>query len=63
MPFISVDLWEGRPVEVKKKLVADITRVTLEDLGCPPEAVTVVLRDVPKHNWAQAGKLASESKM
>jgi phenylpyruvate tautomerase PptA (4-oxalocrotonate tautomerase family) len=28
--------------------------------GVPPEAVQVILKDNPKHNWAIAGKLASE---
>ena len=61
MPLITVDLWEGRPVELKKKLVEKITQVMTEELKCPEQAVTIVIRDVPMHNWATGGKLASET--
>lgn len=60
MPVIRVELWEGRDVEVKKKLVKKLTEDTCEILKCPEEAVIVVLYDIAKHNWAQAGNLASE---
>lgn len=60
MPLVNVDLWEGRKVEQKKKLVAGITNLFVEITGCPKEAVTVIIRDVPKHNWGIAGELSSE---
>ncbi|MFB0525920.1 MAG: 4-oxalocrotonate tautomerase family protein, partial [bacterium] len=28
--------------------------------GCPKEAVEVIIRDVPKHNWGIGGELSSE---
>lgn len=28
---------------------------------CPPEAVIVVIDDIPKENWGEAGKQASKS--
>lgn len=61
MPLITVEMWEGRPVDVKRKLVKDITKVCVDDLGCPDSAVTIILKDVPKHNWGSAGELASDS--
>jgi len=60
MPLVNVDLWEGRKVEEKKKLVAEITNLFVEITGCPKEAVTVIIRDVPKHNWGIGGELSSE---
>jgi 4-oxalocrotonate tautomerase len=45
--------------ENKKKMVEGITKV-LEELGIPKEAVTVILYEVPKSNWASGGKLHSE---
>jgi 4-oxalocrotonate tautomerase len=29
-------------------------------LGCPPEAVTVIIDEIPKENWGAAGELCSE---
>lgn len=59
MPLVTIDMWEGRTVEQKKALVEGITSVMKEKLGIPAEAVTILIRDVPKHNWATGGKLAS----
>ncbi len=59
MPVVTVEMWAGRTIEHKKQLVEGITSV-MTDLGIPPEAVQIIIRDVPKHNWATAGKLASE---
>ncbi|MFC2070591.1 4-oxalocrotonate tautomerase [Chloroflexota bacterium] len=60
MPIITIDMWEGRTIEQKKQLVEGITSVVSEKIGTPPEHVTVIIRDVPKYNWASGGKLASE---
>jgi 4-oxalocrotonate tautomerase len=51
---------EGRTLEQKKKLVEEITRVTVEVLGGSPDAVDVLIVDVPRQNWATGGKLWSE---
>jgi 4-oxalocrotonate tautomerase len=60
MPVVIVEMWEGRNLEQKKKLVAGIT-TAFKEIGVPAEAVHIVLNDHPKCNWATAGKLASES--
>ncbi len=59
MPVVIVEMWEGRTIEQKKQLVAGITSV-ITNMGVPPEAVQIILKDNAKHNWAIAGKLASE---
>jgi 4-oxalocrotonate tautomerase len=59
MPVVIVEMWEGRTIEQKKQLVEGITS-SFAKINTPPEAVQVILRDVPKHNWAIGGKLASE---
>ena len=59
MPLVTVDMWEGRTLEQKKQLVKDITSAVTK-LGVSAEVVEVLIRDFPKHNWAIAGKLASE---
>ena len=59
MPVVIVGMWEGRTVEQKKQLAEDITSSFVK-IGTPAEAVHVVMKDNPKHNWAIGGKLASE---
>ena len=59
MPVVIVEMWEGRTIDQKKKLVEGITS-SFEKIGTPREALQIILRDIPKHNWAMAGKLSSE---
>ena len=59
MPVVTVEMWEGRTIEQKKQLVEGITS-SLVKIGVPQEAVHVIIKDNPKHNWAIGGKLASE---
>ncbi len=59
MPVVTVDMWEGRTIEQKKQLAADIT-ASFEKIGVPKEALQIIIKDIPKHNWAIGGKLASE---
>ena len=59
MPVVTVEIWEGRTIEQKKQLVEGITS-SLVKIGVPQEAVHVIIKDNPKHNWATGGKLASE---
>lgn len=61
MPVITVELWEGRTIEIKKELVKKITDVVCETLKCPKESVIIKFYDIPKYNWAQNGSLASEN--
>ena len=59
MPVIQVSVWAGMSKENKKKLVEGMTRV-LEGLGIPREAVTIIICETPKTNWATGGELHSE---
>ena len=59
MPVVIVEMWEGRTIEQKKQLVEGIT-ASFAKINTPPEAVQIILRDIPKHNWGAGGKLSSE---
>ncbi len=59
MPVVTVEMWAGRTIDQKKQLVEGITEV-MARIGIPKDAVHIIIRDIPKHNWATAGKLASE---
>mgnify|MGYP001562827667 CR=1 FL=1 len=60
MPLIRVEMWEGRNPDLKRKLVKELTKVIVGILGCHEQAVTVVINDIPKHNWGIGGELASD---
>ncbi len=59
MPLVIVEMWEGRSIDQKKQLVEGITSV-MTSMDIPPQAVQIIIKDNPKHNWAIGGKLASE---
>ena len=60
MPTYHIEMLEGRTTEQKKKLVEEITRVTVEVLGSAPESVDILITDVKRENWATGGRLWSE---
>ena len=60
MPSIRVDMFEGRPPEVKKQLVEAITQAVVDTLKCSPEAVDIILNEVSRSHWATGGRLWSE---
>ncbi len=59
MPVVQVSVWAGMNKENKKKVVEGITNV-LQDIGIPRDAVTVIIYEAPKTNWASGGELHSE---
>ncbi|MDP3621115.1 MAG: 4-oxalocrotonate tautomerase [Polynucleobacter sp.] len=60
MPTFNIQLFAGRTVEQKRKLVEEVTRVTCETLGCSAGSVDIIITDVAKENWATAGTLWSD---
>lgn len=59
LPVVQVNVWAGMSKEDKQKVAEGMTRV-LEELGIPREAVTVIIYETPKTNWATGGQLHSE---
>jgi len=62
MPFVQIELLEGRTLEQKKLMVEKVTQAIVESAGAKPENVTIIIRDMAKENYATAGVLASEKK-
>ncbi len=44
----------------KREVVEGITKV-FGEMGIPSQATTIVIVEVPRENWATAGKLHSET--
>ncbi|MFA4905146.1 MAG: 2-hydroxymuconate tautomerase [Candidatus Margulisiibacteriota bacterium] len=61
MPIINIEMWAGRSPEIKEKLIKNVTKTVCDTVGCPPEAVIVVITDIPKENWGQSGFQASKA--
>jgi 4-oxalocrotonate tautomerase len=62
MPIIHVNMFEGRTVDQKRKMVVAMTEAAVKSLDVKPEAVRIIMHDIPRHNIAVAGVLASEKK-
>ena len=60
MPIVIIEMHEDRSVAQKKQLAEGITNEFVK-IGTEPEKVTIIFRDVAKHNWATGGKLAAET--
>ncbi|ODA41272.1 2-hydroxymuconate tautomerase [Desulfosporosinus sp. BG] len=60
MPIVHVELLEGRTLTQKRLLVEKVTQAIVEATGAPAERVSIIIRDMPKENYANAGKLASD---
>lgn len=60
MPMIHVEMFAGRTVEQKKALVKALTEAFVSTAGSTPESVQIILKDIPKEEWATAGVFASD---
>ena len=60
MPVVTIEMLEGRSIAQKKQLVEGITTEFVK-IGTNAEKVTIIFRDIAKHNLATGGKLNSES--
>lgn len=62
MPMIRIEMFEGRTVDQKRACAEAVTKAWVETCGGTEAAVQVIFTDVAKHDWATAGRLASDPK-
>jgi 4-oxalocrotonate tautomerase len=60
MPVVVVQMFEGRTVEQKRKLVRAITDAMIEHAGAKPDALHVAIQEYSKENWARSGVLGTD---
>lgn len=60
MPIVQIEILEGRTVEQKKAMVEKVTEAIVDSLGVSAEAVSIIIRDMPRTDFAKGGKLAKE---
>lgn len=62
MPVVTIQMWTGRNVEQKRRLVTAITDAMVEHAGASPKNLHVVIQEVPLENWGHAGVLGVDRK-
>jgi 4-oxalocrotonate tautomerase len=60
MPYVTIVLREGRSVDQKRDMVKAVTEAIVRTVNAKPEAVHVIVHDVPAHNLAREGILLSD---
>jgi 4-oxalocrotonate tautomerase len=57
MPVIQITITQGRSVEQKRELVSVLTRETARIMNTEQEKVRILIYEVSKDNWGNAGIL------
>ncbi len=55
MPLVEVSLIEGRTPEQLRSLITNLTEAVQTSVGAAPEAIRVIVREVPATHWAVGG--------
>jgi 4-oxalocrotonate tautomerase len=62
MPVIQITISQGRSVEQKRELVKVLTRETARIMKTDEEKVRILIYEVSKENWGNAGVLGADMK-
>lgn len=57
MPIVQVELLKGRTLEQKRAMIEKVTASICETMNCPAEAVSIIIREMDKENYAHGGVL------
>ena len=55
MPFITVQLIEGRSIEQKHALIKEISEAAIRVLDADPDNVRIVINEVTADDWGVGG--------
>jgi 4-oxalocrotonate tautomerase len=61
MPIVQIHMIEGRTLDQKRELVRSVTDAVVSSVGVPPERVHIVIDEMKRENFAEAGILNSEA--
>ena len=61
MPFVRIDLFEGRTLEQKKALAKEVTEAVVRNTGAPQSAVHVIINDMPEGTYFPHGEMRTKS--
>lgn len=57
MPFVKIDLFEGRTQEQKMALAREVTEVVSKHTKAPKEAIHVFIKDMPEGTYFPQGEM------
>ena len=57
MPIVTIKIAKGRSLEIKRKLVASVTKAISTSLEMDSSYVTVLIEELERENWATGGEL------
>ncbi len=57
MPFVKIDLFEGRSEEQKIQLAREVTEVVSRIAKAPKENIHVIIRDLPEGTYYPHGEM------
>ncbi|PCR98959.1 2-hydroxymuconate tautomerase [Lactococcus fujiensis] len=57
MPFVHVELFEGRTLEQKTAIAKEITESIAKHAGAPKSAINVIFTDFPEGTLFQSGEM------
>lgn len=57
MPFVKIDLFEGRSQEQKNELAREVTEVVSRIAKAPKENIHVFINDMPEGTYYHQGEL------
>jgi len=55
LPFVHIEIMEGRPPEKIEALLKNVTEAVSKSLDAPKENVRIIVNEVPKTHWAIGG--------
>lgn len=60
MPYVTINLREGRTIEQKRALVQAVTEAVVRTINAKPESVHIIIHDEPASNFAREGILLAD---
>ncbi|AGM98855.1 4-oxalocrotonate tautomerase [Streptococcus iniae] len=61
MPFVTIDLFEGRSQEQKKQLAREVTEVVSRIANAPKENIHVIINDLPEGTYFPQGEMKTKN--
>ncbi|MBL1223626.1 2-hydroxymuconate tautomerase [Enterococcus sp. BWR-S5] len=56
MPFVHIELIEGRSEEQLTNMVKEVTQVVSKNTGAPEQNIHVIVNEMKKNRYAQGGE-------
>ena len=56
LPFIQINILEGRSAEKKERLIREVTDVVSDVLEAPEENIRIMINELESEHWGIAGE-------